>query len=145
MSRQLGRQTVFQGPLYQNGYGVGGYFKKLFRWIVPLAEKHIFPRIKSGAQEIGKHIINASSNIAQDVVKGRNIRQSADEHINKAMDSLQQMAESKLAGQGLKRKAIMIPKNTKKTKLEGSHINKNTIKQKHSHKNIIYKDIFSKK
>jgi hypothetical protein len=117
MSKQLGRQQlVFQGPLYQNGYGVGGYFKKFFRWIVPIAEKHLLPHLKSGAKEIGKHIIDASSNIARDVVKGRNINESTDEHINKAIDNLQQMAESKLSGSGIKRRAILFEKNKVKKK-----------------------------
>ncbi len=117
MSKQLGRQQlVFQGPLYQNGYGVGGYFKKFFRWIVPIAEKHFLPHIKSGAKEIGKNFIDASSNIAHDVIKRRNIKDAADEHVNRAIDNLQQMAESKLAGSGIKGKAILIKKNKTKIK-----------------------------
>ena len=48
MNRQLGGYEVFKGPMYQQGYGLGGYFRKFFKWIVPIAEKHVLPHLKSG-------------------------------------------------------------------------------------------------
>ena len=105
MSRQLGGvQNVFRGPMYQQGYGLGGYFKKFFRWLVPIAEKHVLPHVKSGLENIGKQAIESVSNIAQDTIKGRNIRESAQEHATEAINIIKNQAEKKLRGEGVKRK-----------------------------------------
>ena len=104
MNRQLGGvQTVFRGPMYQQGYGLGGYFKKFFRWLVPIAEKHVLPHVKSGLENIGKQAIESVSNIAHDTIKGRNIRESAQEHATDAINNIKNQAEKKLRGEGIKK------------------------------------------
>ena len=105
MNRQLGGvQTVFRGPVYQEGYGLGGYFRKFFKWIVPIAEKHVLPHIKSGLEAIGKQSVESISNIAKDTIKGRNIKEATQQHVNEAIDNLTSKAEKHLSGQALKRK-----------------------------------------
>ena len=75
MNRQFGGvENVFKGPMYQQGYGLGGYFKKFFKWLITIAEKHVMPSIKSGFETIGKQAIDSASRIASDAVNGRNIQ-----------------------------------------------------------------------
>ena len=107
MQRQLGgQQLVFRGPLYQQGYGLGGYFKKFFKWIIPIAEKHILPQIKSGVQEIGKQSIDSLSNIAKDVIKGRDLKEASKVHLSTAIDNLKEKAESSINGIKRKKKKL---------------------------------------
>ena len=100
-----GEYKVFRGPLYQQGYGFGGYFKKFFKWIVPIAEKHLLPKLKYGAEELGKQGIESLSNIASDILKGKNIKKAAEENLNLAIDKIKDKVESNLKGSGIKRKA----------------------------------------
>ena len=105
MYRQLGGvQTVFRGPMYQQGYGLGGYFKRFFRWIIPIAEQHLLPHIKSGAETLGKQAVQTISDIAKDSINGRNIKESSKEHFDTAINNLKEKIENKLSGKGIKRK-----------------------------------------
>jgi hypothetical protein len=110
MNRQLGGvEYVFRGPLYQQGYGLGGYFRKFFRWLVPIAEKHVLPHLKSGASVIGKQALDSFADIAKDTVQGRNIKESFQERSNQAIDNLKEKANKNLSGNGkrkLSRKII---------------------------------------
>ena len=73
MYRRLGGvQNVFRGPMYQQGYGLGGYFKKFFRWLMPIAERHVMPHIKSGIETVGKKAVESASRIANDTISGMN-------------------------------------------------------------------------
>ena len=111
MNRQFGGvENVFKGPMYQQGYGLGGYFKKFFKWLIPIAEKHVMPSIKSGFETIGKQAIDSASRIASDAVNGRNIQEAAREHVSQAIDNLKSKAENKLAGNGKKRKKFNLQK-----------------------------------
>ena len=117
MYRQLGGvQNVFRGPMYQQGYGLGGYFKKFFRWLMPIAERHVMPHIKSGIETVGKQAVESASRIANDTISGRNIQEAAKEHVSQAIDNLKQKAEKTLSGKGVKKK------KNKKIILKKSHI-----------------------
>ena len=105
MYRQLGGvQTVFRGPMYQQGYGLGGYFKRFFKWIIPIAQQHLLPHIKTGAETIGKQAVQTISDIYKDSINGRNIKESSKEHFDTANNNLKQKVENKLIGRGIKRK-----------------------------------------
>lgn len=102
---------VFRGSPYQQGYGLGGTFRKFFRWIVPLFQKHALPHIESGIKEFGKTALSAAADLAKDVVSGRNVREAATDRINTAVNSLKERAENSLEGKanslegkGIKRK-----------------------------------------
>ena len=112
MYRQYGGQNVFRGQVYQQGYGLGGYFKKFFRWLVPIAEKHIMPHVKSGLETVGKQAVQSVANIAQDTLKGRDIREAAKEHATEAIENIKTYAEKKIRGEGIKRKRAHKPAKT---------------------------------
>lgn len=56
----------FQGVRYQRGHGLGSVFSSLFRSSIPY--------IKSGAKYIGKELLHAGLNSAQDIIRGDNAK-----------------------------------------------------------------------
>jgi hypothetical protein len=112
-----GQQLIFKGPMFQKGYGLGGYFKRFFKWIVPLAEKHVLPKLKSGAQTIGKELVNATTNVVKEAIDGKNVKESVDQHFNSAFDNIKQTAETKLSGgkkRSIKGRVLYLKKKSKK-------------------------------
>jgi predicted Ser/Thr protein kinase len=96
--------NIYRGSVYQAGYGLGGTFRKFFKWIIPIFKKHALPTLESGAKAIGKTALTAAADIARDVVAGRNVREASREHMNSAVDSLKERAERTLDGKGIKLK-----------------------------------------
>ena len=58
---------------YKQGTGLGSVLSNLWRLAAPM--------IKKSAQSLGKTAVNVASNIAQDVIEGKNIKESAQKHI----------------------------------------------------------------
>ncbi|GFV01910.1 uncharacterized protein F54H12.2 [Trichonephila clavipes] len=53
----------YAGQSFQKGYGIGGWFKRLFRTALPF--------LKSGAKSVGKEVLKTSTQIANDMLEGR--------------------------------------------------------------------------
>jgi hypothetical protein len=53
---------------YQKGYGLGGTFRRLFKWIVPIFKKHALPVLKSSAKVIGTEAISTIGDISKDII-----------------------------------------------------------------------------
>jgi hypothetical protein len=105
MNYQLGGVNhVFRGPMYQQGYGLGGYFRKFMKWLIPITEKHVLPHLKSGLSYVGNEAIDAVNKIAKDTIQGRNIKESTNEHMNSSIENIKRKAEQKLAGEGINKK-----------------------------------------
>ena len=104
--RQNPDYHVFSGPRYQRGYGLGSIFKKFFRWIVPLAKQHIIPLakehalpvLKEGLKTVGNQALQTTTDIATDLLSGKNIKESVRENGEIAIENLKRKAETKLAG-----------------------------------------------
>jgi hypothetical protein len=96
---------VYRGTLFQKGYGLGGTFRRFFKWIILIFEKHALPTFESGVKEIGKQALTSVSNITRDVAAGKNLKESAREHVQSAIDNLKSQVENKLAGKGIKRRS----------------------------------------
>lgn len=115
---KYGGGDVFRGPPYQQGYGLGGSFRRFFKWIVPLVKQHTLPVIQSGLTEIGKTALGSVGDFAKDVSQGEDIRSSASKHINSAVSNIKNKIEKKLSGQGKKRKPkkskILLKRRSKK-------------------------------
>ena len=120
MNRHLGGFMVHQGPMYQQGYGLGGYFSKFFKWIVPIAEKHALPHLKSGLQAVTSQALDSVSEIAKDAARGRNVRAAVEERVSQAIDNLKLKAEKTMRGEGRKRKRIVL-KTTGKNHKNHNH------------------------
>lgn len=84
----------FRGAPYQQGAGLGNFFRALFRMAVPV--------ITSAAGHIGNEALTTGANIAADVVKGRPIVESIEEHGREGASKLFGRASRAIqGGQGL--------------------------------------------
>ena len=87
---------VFRGYGNQRGHGLGGIFKTLFK---PLAKK--------GALALGSEAVKTVTNIANDAINGKNVKESVKGHFHDAVKSLSDQAQVNLqAGSGKKRKIV---------------------------------------
>lgn len=62
----------FVGLPYQRGYGIGSFFRGLFRMAVPV--------LKKVAKIVGKQALAAGANIAGDVLRGQDFKESLKTH-----------------------------------------------------------------
>jgi hypothetical protein len=97
-------QALMSGYGVQRGYGLGNTFKRFMRWVVPLYKRYAQPKLESGLRELGRTAVSTASNIANDAISGRNVKEAAEEHINTAVDSIKDKVEKTLEGKGIKRK-----------------------------------------
>ena len=95
---------VFQGYANQRGYGLGGIFKTLYKFIMPLFKTHALPVLKKGAEVLGTEAVKTTANIVNDAISGRNVKNSAQTHLTDAVNSLSSKAQSVIQGGSGKRK-----------------------------------------
>ena len=100
---------------FQRGYGIGGIFKSLARYAIPL--------FKQGARVAGKRALQAATEVGQDVLQGKNVRESVKTHRGKVVkDFVEQGARTLLrpTGHGSKRRRSQRSNlsSVKKQKLE---------------------------
>jgi hypothetical protein len=107
---------VFRGLRYQRGYGLGGVFRKLFRYIVPFVKEHGVPLLKT----VGKTALNSATNLATDALDGKNIKESAKQRLKETFEDLKKKADMKGNGinKGRKRQLTRKVKANKKRKLD---------------------------
>ena len=106
---------VFRGVKYQRGYGLGGVFRRLFRFIMPLVKEHGLPLLRS----VGESAIKGVSNLANDAIKGKNLKESAEQRFKETFKELKDKTLMKGSGINRKRKSLirtLKPKITKKRK-----------------------------
>jgi hypothetical protein len=63
----------FRGVRYQRGHGLGSIFSNLFRSAIPL--------FKRGSKYLGHEMLNTGLEIADDVIKGRSLKNSAKKRV----------------------------------------------------------------
>lgn len=115
-----GAYDIYRGPLYQKGYGLGGAFRRFFKWIIPLVQKHGAPIIEKGINTVGNQVVSSASDLAVDIIKGKDMKEAANEHFETAVENLKRKAEDALEGKGIKRgrkkKSYVILKKSTKNK-----------------------------
>jgi|APCry1669192010_1035390.scaffolds.fasta_scaffold84739_2 hypothetical protein len=102
-----------QGLEYQRGRGIGSLFTGLFRTLFPIAktigkrvlQSDFVKNVSSQALDAGKSMIK---NIAADALTGKNIAESASEHLESAKKKIGET----IRGSGRKRKHL-----TRKTRI----------------------------
>jgi hypothetical protein len=82
----------FEGVAFQRGGGLGNILGRLFRFVLPVAKK--------AAKAVGKQALTSGADILSDVVKGRNLKESAEEHGRAALENLAGKAVTKMRGGG---------------------------------------------
>lgn len=88
----------FRGSPYQRGAGLGSVFRSLFRAILPVAKK--------AGKAIGRRALQAGADIATDLVSGKNLKQSLEDHGKQATTDLLDRASNSLKGGKLGRRTI---------------------------------------
>lgn len=118
----------FVGSPYQKGYGLGGIFRNIFKWIMPIVREHALPVAKT----VGKELLRTATNVAQDTLDGEEIGQSTKKRLK---ESFKNISDKIHQGQGLKLKPGLTIKSRKQKSL--------LQKKKKVKKRIL--DIFDKK
>lgn len=131
-ANQSTNYPVFRGLKYQKGYGLGGVFKRLFKWIMPIIKEKAVPVL----QTLGKSVIKGTSNIARDALDGKNIKQSANDRFEETLKELSDKA-GVMQGNGIIGSNVNTPIKRKKNTL--MKIIRNKKKKKNSKRK---RDIF---
>jgi hypothetical protein len=95
-----GNIAGYRGARFQRGYGIGGIFKSLARYAIPLFKRQ-------DAKVVGKRALQAATEVGQDVLQGKNVRESVKTHGGKVVkDFAEQGARTLLrqTGHGSKRR-----------------------------------------
>ena len=71
---------VFKGGRYQKGYGLGSIFGSLIKSALPI--------VKQGIKAIGKTALSSGLKVASDGLRGRNLKESFQEHVQDAGNEL---------------------------------------------------------
>lgn len=89
----------------QHGHGLGSFFGSVFRRILPIAQKYIFPHAKT-----------ALGNVARDALEGQNIGESLKSNSKSALKGIasQFVGQSGSGSRGRKRKHKSAPQSRKK-------------------------------
>ena len=66
-----------RGARFQRGYGIGGIFKSLARYAIPL--------FKQGAKVVAKRALQAATEVGQDALQGKYVRESVETHGGKVV------------------------------------------------------------
>lgn len=118
----------FVGSPYQKGYGLGGIFRNIFKWIMPIVREHALPVAKT----VGKELLRTATNVAQDSLNGEEIAQSTKKRLKETLKNISTKIHE---GEGFKLKPGLTIKPKKR---------KSVLKQKKKVKKRIL-DIFDKK
>jgi hypothetical protein len=91
-----GNIAGFRGARMQRGYGIGGIFKSLARYAIPL--------FKQGAKVVGKRALQAATEVGQDVIQGKNVKESFKSRGKQVVsDVVENAAKKVLTGKGRKK------------------------------------------
>ena len=82
----------FEGIPYQRGGGLGNFLGRLFRSVLPV--------LKKVGKAVGKQALATGADIMADVARGRNIKESAQEHGRAGLADLADKAGKNLRGHG---------------------------------------------
>ncbi|GFX23511.1 uncharacterized protein TNCV_3769851 [Trichonephila clavipes] len=96
------------GQSFQKGYGIGGWFKRLFRTALPFLTR--------GAKSVGKEVLKTGTQIVNDLLEGQNLEDAA-KHRTKETGR-------KLAREAIKKRMICLVrvKSIKERKRFSKHI-----------------------
>jgi hypothetical protein len=75
-----GSITPFSGPRFQRGYGWGSFFSSLFRSATPV--------LRRGLLTAGRELLKTGAVVADDVINGRSIKDSAHERFSHIVQDL---------------------------------------------------------
>lgn len=78
----------YQGVSFQKGYGLGSWFRRIFRTALPFLVK--------GTKTIGKEALRAGSRVASDVLSGENLKEAVKTRTKESGRNLTQKAVDRI-------------------------------------------------
>ncbi|CAF0861277.1 unnamed protein product [Brachionus calyciflorus] len=60
----------FQGSFYQKGYGLGGIFRRIFKYIMPIVRENALPALK----KFGKELLKSAAYLVNDSLSGDDLK-----------------------------------------------------------------------
>lgn len=102
----------YQGIALQKGYGIGGFFAKLFRSAMPF--------LMSGAKAVGKEALRTGTQVANDVLTGKNFKMSLRTRAKESGKVLARKAVQKaddMIGRGIHKRKRKTPKRIISSKI----------------------------
>ena len=109
---QIGGGGFYAGVKHQQGYGLGGLFSKLGRFVIPL--------LKPVAKSIGKQVVRTGTLLADDILNGENPKQALKKNLKRGAKELFQKAvapKKRLKRKNTAKKGV-IPKKKRPRKLD---------------------------
>ncbi|CAF0995969.1 unnamed protein product [Brachionus calyciflorus] len=74
----------FQGSLYQKGYGLGGIFRRIFKYIMPIVRENAIPAVKT----VGKELLKSAANVVNDSLSGHDLKSSAKRRLSESIKNI---------------------------------------------------------
>jgi hypothetical protein len=138
LRQQRGGNIIgYRGACFQRGYGIGGIFYSLARYAIPL--------FKQGAKVVGKRALQAATEVGEDVLRGKNVRESVKTHGGEVVKDFSEKGARTLlrqTGHGSKRRRSQWSNLSavKKQKLEDPRLTKWITHDESSHDESSYHD-----
>ena len=98
-ARQTGNgsnEKFYRGPVYQRGHGLGGLFGSIFRAAVPVFRSTVAPALKKGAKALAREALTTGVNVAGDVLRGSNVKESFQQRLPAAANRIRKKGLRKL-------------------------------------------------
>lgn len=87
-----GFSTIYSGPVYQKGYGIGSFLGGLFRTLLPL--------LKSGSSAVGSELLKTGANILTDITHMEDPQQAIKRRSKESINNLGSMFGTAMFGNG---------------------------------------------
>ena len=107
--------NYYSGSGVQRGYGIGGVFKRFFKWFLPIVKSHGMPIVKDFAKTSGKELLRGVTQVASDSLAGNNFKESSKRAAEDMIGNISNKIKTGQLGTGYKRKR-KVSSNYKKTK-----------------------------
>lgn len=105
----------FSGTRYQKGYGLGGILAGFFKSILPAIGRHVVPLLKSGAKAVGRHALEAGTEVLEDTLRGKPLKQAVRKRTSQHLSNLAEGALKAVSGSPkVKKQKIRKKKNRRK-------------------------------
>lgn len=89
-----GFSTVYSGPVFQKGQGIGSFLGGLFRSLLPI--------LKNGSAIVGNEILKSGANIISDIANCHDPQQTIKKRGKETINNLGKIVGDKMFGSGYK-------------------------------------------
>lgn len=114
--------SVYSGPIYQKGSGIGSFLGGLFRALYPL--------LKSGSAVVGSELLKSGANIISDITHNQDPQIVIKRRGKETIDNLGRIVGGKMFGSGYKAAVAVKRRQTQANKSGAKKQKKQSVKLK---------------